>query len=79
MKSLKFIVPLGIFVALVLFLWRGLRLDSHEVPSSLIDKPAPAFVLTPLDDARKMMRRDRVPGLRCTTSHVRTFWPEVLM
>jgi cytochrome c biogenesis protein CcmG/thiol:disulfide interchange protein DsbE len=79
MKCLKFIIPLGIFVALVLFLRRRLRLDLHEVRSSLIDKPAPAVVLTRLDDARKMMRRDRVPGLRCTTSNVRTFWPEVFM
>ena len=50
MKGLRFLVPLGIFAALTAFLWRGLALDPHEVPSPLIDKPAPSFTLTRLDD-----------------------------
>jgi len=36
---------LGIFVALVVLLAVGLRLDPREVPSPLIGKPAPAFEL----------------------------------
>jgi len=62
MKSLRFIIPLGLFALLVFFLWRGLRLDPHEVPSPLIDKPAPAFALTRLDDPNTTVRRDDMLG-----------------
>jgi cytochrome c biogenesis protein CcmG/thiol:disulfide interchange protein DsbE len=44
----RFILPLGVFVALLGFLWVGLRLNPREVPSPLIDKPAPAFALAQL-------------------------------
>ncbi len=62
MKSLRFIIPLGVFALLVFFLWRGLRLDQHEVPSPLIGKPAPSFALTRLDDANATLRRDDMLG-----------------
>ncbi|MBW8830682.1 MAG: DsbE family thiol:disulfide interchange protein [Burkholderiales bacterium] len=62
MKSLRFIIPLGVFALLVFFLWRGLRLDPHEVPSPLIGKPAPSFALTRLDDANATLRRDDMLG-----------------
>jgi cytochrome c biogenesis protein CcmG/thiol:disulfide interchange protein DsbE len=62
MKGLRFIIPLTIFAALVAFLWRGLTLDPHEVPSPLIGKPAPAFALTRLDDPVKTLRRDDMRG-----------------
>ncbi len=39
----KALIPLGIFVVLVVFLAIGLTLDPKEVPSPLIDKPAPLF------------------------------------
>ena len=35
----------GIFLALVVLLAAGLRLNPREVPSPLIGKPAPAFEL----------------------------------
>jgi len=44
----RFILPLGVFVALLGFLWVGLRLNPREVPSPLIDKSAPAFALAQL-------------------------------
>lgn len=44
----KFLVPLGLFVLLLVFLALGLRLDPREVPSPLIDKPAPLFKLPQL-------------------------------
>ena len=62
MKGLRFILPLAVFAALVFFLWRGLRLDPHEVPSPLINKPAPGFALTRLDDAGRTIRRDDMLG-----------------
>jgi cytochrome c biogenesis protein CcmG/thiol:disulfide interchange protein DsbE len=45
MKSIRFLVPLAIFLGLVVFLGAGLKLDPKEVPSPLIGKPAPAFAL----------------------------------
>jgi cytochrome c biogenesis protein CcmG, thiol:disulfide interchange protein DsbE len=62
MRSLRFIIPLGLFAMLVFFLWRGLALDPREVPSPLIGKPAPAFALTRLDDANRTIRRDDMLG-----------------
>ena len=50
---MKFAVPLGVFLVLSAFLTAGLRLDPHEVPSPLINRPAPAFRLTRLDDPDK--------------------------
>ncbi len=50
MKSLRFLVPLVVFVALAWFLYAGLSLNPREVPSPLIGKPAPAFVLPSLSD-----------------------------
>ena len=41
----RFLVPLVIFFSLVVLLYVGLGLDPREVPSPLIDKPAPRFSL----------------------------------
>ncbi len=45
MKTVRWSIPLAIFVVLVAFLWVGLGRDPREVPSPLIGKPAPAFTL----------------------------------
>ena len=47
-RSLAFL-PVAAFVILALVMWLGLYLDSKELPSMLIDKPMPAFVLTTVD------------------------------
>lgn len=44
----RFLLPLGLFIALVVFLGVGLGLNPREVPSPFIDKPAPAFQLAQL-------------------------------
>ena len=62
MKYLKFLIPMGIFLVLVLFLGTGLKLDPKEVPSPLIGKPAPAFALARLDDPAQTIRRDDLLG-----------------
>jgi len=41
----RFLIPLAIFVLLLGFLGLGLQLNPREVPSPLIDKPAPNFTL----------------------------------
>ena len=62
MKSLKFILPLLLFLGLALMLAAGLGRDPKEVPSPLIGKPAPAFTLARLDDATQSIKRDDLLG-----------------
>ena len=50
---LRFILPLMAFLVMVVFLGIGLKLDPHEVPSPLINKPAPAFTLPKLHEPQK--------------------------
>ena len=52
MKSLRFAIPLAVFVALAAFLAVGLTRDPREVPSPFIGKPAPAFKLAQLADEK---------------------------
>ncbi|CAN1568488.1 TrxA Thiol-disulfide isomerase and thioredoxins [Burkholderiaceae bacterium] len=44
----KFLIPLGLFLGLVVFLAVGLKLDPREIPSPLVNKPAPEFSLPTL-------------------------------
>ena len=62
MRALKFVIPLGLFLVLVFFLWRGLSLDPREVPSPLIDKPAPAFTLPQLHAVEKTFSPAEMKG-----------------
>lgn len=50
----RFLIPLGIFFVVVIFLGIGLTLKPREVPSPLIGKPAPAFSLPHLQNMNKM-------------------------
>jgi len=45
----RFLIPLGLFLVLAVFLAIGLNRDPHEVPSPLVGKPAPMFSLPRLD------------------------------
>ncbi len=51
----KFLVPLGIFIVLVVFLAIGLTRDPREVPSPLIDKAAPPFTLVQLHEPARQL------------------------
>jgi len=62
MKSLKFLLPLVLFMTLAALLAAGLGLDPKEVPSPLIGKPAPAFALARLDDSQVTIKRDDLLG-----------------
>jgi len=56
---MRFLVPFGIFLVLVAFLGIGLGLNPREVPSPLIDKPAPAFqVPTVADPGQRISLQD---------------------
>ena len=52
MKALQLVIPLAAFVAIAAFLAVGLTRDPREVPSPFIDKPAPAFRIEQLHDAK---------------------------
>jgi cytochrome c biogenesis protein CcmG/thiol:disulfide interchange protein DsbE len=59
---MRFLIPLALFIVLVVFLAIGLNLNPREVPSPLIDKPAPAFELTRLDDPKHSLKADDLRG-----------------
>lgn len=52
---MRFLLPLVVFVILVVFLAVGLTLNPRQVPSPLIDKPAPAFQLHQLHNPEKIL------------------------
>jgi cytochrome c biogenesis protein CcmG/thiol:disulfide interchange protein DsbE len=58
----RFVIPLALFVVLVVFLAIGLGHDPHEVPSPLIDKPAPAFQLAQLKEPSKNFSAEEMRG-----------------
>jgi cytochrome c biogenesis protein CcmG/thiol:disulfide interchange protein DsbE len=58
----RFAIPLAVFVILVAFLAIGLTRDPHEVPSPLINKPAPAFQLAQLKDPAKTFSPEQMKG-----------------
>ena len=45
----RFLIPLGVFLAMIGLFYKGLSLNPREVPSPLIDKPAPEFSLPQLE------------------------------
>jgi cytochrome c biogenesis protein CcmG/thiol:disulfide interchange protein DsbE len=61
-KSLRFLIPLAVFLVLLAFLGAGLKLDPREVPSPLIGKPAPGFALARLDNAAQTIKREDMLG-----------------
>jgi len=58
----RFIWPLVIFIAVSILLWRGLALNPREIPSALIDKPAPEFSLASLHQPDVAVSRDSLSG-----------------
>ena len=54
----KFLIPLALFLGLVVFLAVGLKRDPREIPSPLIDKPAPAFSLPTLEGSQPFGPQD---------------------
>ena len=58
----RYLLPLAGFLVLVGFLAFGLKLDPREVPSPLIDKPAPAFSAALLSQPEKRVTREDLLG-----------------
>lgn len=61
MKKAIWLLPLGLVLALVIVLARGLQLDPREVDSPLIGLPAPAFEL-PLLGGERMISQAAFAG-----------------
>ena len=58
----RFLIPFGIFVALVVFFAIGLNHDPREIPSPLIDKAAPAFSLPQLPETSAAFAPESMRG-----------------
>src|SRR3990170_4515092 len=58
----RFLIPLAIFGILVGFLFVGLSLNPREVPSPLINKPAPHFELPQLREPGKTFSQKDMLG-----------------
>ena len=58
----RYLIPLVVFVVLVAFLGIGLGLNPREVPSPLINKPAPAFRLSELHQSGKVLGKEDMLG-----------------
>ena len=58
----RHLLPLVVFVVMLGFLVVGLSLKPHEIPSPLIDKPAPAFSLPTLDAPQQNLSAQDLRG-----------------
>jgi cytochrome c biogenesis protein CcmG/thiol:disulfide interchange protein DsbE len=61
-KALKYIIPLGVFLALAIFFAVGLTRDPRTVPSPFIDKPAPMFRVEQLHEPKLAFTPDEMKG-----------------
>jgi cytochrome c biogenesis protein CcmG, thiol:disulfide interchange protein DsbE len=61
-SKLRFLIPLALFIVLAGFLLRGLFLNPREVPSPLINKPAPQFSLAQLAQPDRPFGPDDMKG-----------------
>lgn len=59
---MRFILPFVVFIILAVFLFVGLTLDPREVPSPLVGKPAPTFVLPQLHAPGKQFTPQEMKG-----------------
>lgn len=58
----RYLLPLLIFLVLAGFLAVGLNRDPHEIPSPLVNKPAPAFKLPRVDAPDQMLSTQDLRG-----------------
>jgi len=61
-RSYAALLPLVVFLAIAAFLLKGLWLDPREIPSPLIDKPAPEFRLESLEAPGQFVDRKDMLG-----------------
>ncbi len=61
-KAARYAIPLAIFLLMVGLLAVGLKLDPRRVPSPLIDKPVPQFVLPNLHRPEQQFSPEQFKG-----------------
>lgn len=61
-RTIKFLLPLALFLIAVGFLFKGLFLNPHEVPSPLVGKSAPKFQAPVLGETGKVFNSDEMKG-----------------
>lgn len=59
---IRYLIPLIVFLSLIVLFVVGLQYDPRLVPSPLIDKPAPAFVLPQLKDPQQSLASNDLKG-----------------
>ena len=59
---MRYALPLGLFVLIVILLAVGLELDPRRVPSPLIGKPLPAFEMETLEEPANTLSRADLDG-----------------
>jgi cytochrome c biogenesis protein CcmG/thiol:disulfide interchange protein DsbE len=69
----RYLLPLALFIVLVAFFTRGLKLDPSYVPSPLIGKPAPDFELVDLHEPASTVRDEDLRG-RVSVVNVWATW-----
>lgn len=62
MKSMKFLIPFAIFIVLAGFLFKGLYMDPRALPSTLINKPLPAFSVPELFEPEQSWSPESMKG-----------------
>ena len=62
LQYLKLGLPIAIFLVIVFFLWRGLSLHPHRIPSPYINKPAPHFSAHLLEQPEKVVTNATFKG-----------------
>ena len=62
MSRLKLFIPLLLFIAVGVFLLRGLDRDPNAMPSALIDRPVPEFELRLLSDPQTVANKSMLKG-----------------
>jgi cytochrome c biogenesis protein CcmG/thiol:disulfide interchange protein DsbE len=74
-NTLRYLIPVAIFLILFLFFWRGLHLDPRQLPSTLINKPTPNFSLPELSNPQKTFSKQDLLG-HVSLVHVWATWCE---
>ncbi|TSA01205.1 MAG: DsbE family thiol:disulfide interchange protein [Methylococcus sp.] len=59
---MRFLIPLGVFLVMVIFLAIGLSLDPRNLPSPLIGKPAPTFQLSKVEEPSQALTPESFRG-----------------
>jgi cytochrome c biogenesis protein CcmG/thiol:disulfide interchange protein DsbE len=59
---MRFLIPLGLFLLLAVFLYHGLFLNPRDLDSTLLDKPAPAFQLAKVKQPEQQFSSEDLKG-----------------